>query len=280
MKNLNIRHLTNDYSEELNDFLEEDVFLTITTTDPLYFGKEKPLNNLYVNYTTASATKVEFSVQYHNGTSWVGVLNLEDDTKKQTRSGFVTWQEADDNTDIEEVDVDGITQYWYRLVPSNDTTVTLKAIGVLFSQDRDIYQARKALDDQDFKSAVVGSDTDYVRIHLEVKEQLIQDIRNEGILKYQSENDPERLKFYRNITEWDLFDIDEVKQAAKMLALSKIYSTLSDAIDDKWDQEARRFYSQYTKNMDMAHVSLDRDNDGKLQQNENIKQVKSTRMSR
>ena len=97
---------------------------------------------------------------------------------------------------------------------------------------------------------------------------------------YPSENEPERLKYYRNITEWDLFDIDEIKHAAKALAISKIYYTLSDNTEDKWDQEARRFNSQYIKNMDMAHVSLDKDNDGKLQQFENIKPVKQNRISR
>jgi hypothetical protein len=280
MKDLNIRHLTNDYTEELNDFLEETVAVVVTSSDPLYFGKEKPLNNLYIKYETPSVSKISYDIEYFDGNNWVSVLNLNDDTKKQTRSGFITWQEADDNTVIEETTVDSVSNFWYRMVPTADSTVTITAMGVLFSQDRDIFQARPALDDVDFRSAVVGSDTDYTRVHLEIKEQIIQDIRNDGILKYQSENEPERLKFYRNITEWDLFDIDEIKQAAKNLALSKIYFSLSDATDDKWEQEARRFNSNYVKNMDLAHISLDRDNDGKLQQYENIKAVKSTRMSR
>lgn len=280
MNKLNIRHSSNDYSEELNDFLSEDATLLITALDPLYFGKEKPFSNIYFKYGTASATKIEYSIQHFDGNNWVDVLNLNDDTKKQTRSGFISWQEADDNTTIEETMVDGVNSYWYRLVPASDVTVTIDAIGVIFSQDRDIFQTRPALNDSDFRSAVVGSDPDYMRVHLDVKQQIIQDIRNDGIIKFQSTNEPERLKYYRNITEWDLFDIDEVRQAAKNLALSKIYYTLSDAVDDKWDQEARRFNSNYEKNIDLAHVSLDRNNDGKLQQFENIKVVKQYRMSR
>lgn len=280
MEKLYIKHSTEDYTEELGDFLEEVQLLSITPSEPLYFGKEKPFNNIYLKYDVPLLSKISFNIEYFNGTTWVSVLNLNDDTKRQTRSGFISWQEADDNTKIEKTTVGSVETFWYRLVPESQSDVTLKAVGVLFSQDRDLFQARPALDNSDYRMAVVGSDVDYDRVHLEVRQRIVQDIRNEGIRKYQSENDPDRLKVFRTITEWDLFDINEIREAAKNLALSNIYYTLSDAPQDKWDQEAKRFNTLYLKNFDLAWLSIDKNNDGKLQEFENIKRTKQSRMSR
>lgn len=277
---LNVYFNSTNYSEELTDFLEETQALTITNSDYIYFGLNKPFNNLYFYYDTPNSSKVSFTVEYYDGSSWQNVINLNDDTKKQTRSGFVSWQEADDNTDIEEVEINSITQYWYRFQPASTVNITAKAFGVIFSQDRDIFQTRPVLNDTDFRTAVVSSDTDYMRVHLETKEDIIQNIRNKGIKKYQNEDDPDRLKFYRNINEWDLFDIDEVKVAAKNLALAKIYYSLSDNIDDKWYQEATRFNDVYNHSIDYAMVSLDKNNDGKLQEFENIQPIRNSRIMR
>ena len=271
---------SSDYTEELNDFLDESVALTIQNTEYLYLGRSKPFNQIFIQSSTPSATKVSFTVEYYNGSSWTEVLQLSDGTKKWTKDGFICWQEHDDNTDIEEITIAGKEQFWYRIQPSAQLDITLDAIGVLFSEDRILYQARPILDDNDYRMSVVSGDSKYTRVHLEVKDQIIQDIRNQGIIKYQSEYDPDRLRYYKSINEWDLLDLDEIKVAAKNLALSKIYFSLSDTTGDKWENEARRFGEEYYRILDLAYLSLDRNNDGKLQEFETMKKIKKSWITR
>ena len=79
---------------------------------------------------------------------------------------------------------------------------------------------------------------------------------------------------------WDLFDITEIRQAAKNLAVSNIYYSLSDSPDDKYEKEAVRFRVKYERNIDLAHLSLDLNNDGKQQVNEVLKPSKTMVMTR
>lgn len=280
MDKLNIFLDTTDYSQELNDFTDEVVVMSVDPTSYIYLGFHKPFNQLYLYMTTPNGVKEKFTVEYWDGSSWVSVLNLDDDTKSLTRSGFIKWQEADDNTTIEKNTINSIENYFYRISPDARVGIDVKGIGIIFSQDRDLYNTRARLDDSDSRLAVTGKDEDYMNVHLDVVDEIVQEIRREGIKKYQSENDPTRLKYYRNITKWDLFDVEEVKLAAKNLALANIYFNLSDSPEDKYFSEAVRFKDYFYKYIDDAMVSLDRNNDGRLQQSENIKPIKVGRMSR
>ena len=273
-------NLVTDYTEELNDFLDESVTLSIQNTEYLYLGREKPFNQIYIQSSTPSSSKISFTIEYYNGSSWESVLNINDGTKKFTRDGFICWQEHDDNTDIEELTLAGKEQYWYRLQPSAQLDITFDGIGVMFSEDRLLYQARPILDDNDYRTAVVGGDSKYTRVHLEVKDEILQYLKDQSIIKYESKTTPDQLRHIKSMNEWDLFDLTEVKQAGKLLALSKIYYSLSDTEGDKWELEARRFKEDYFTVMDVIYMSLDFNNDGKLQHFETMKRVKRSTMTR
>ena len=273
-------HSNNDYSKDLRDFTRKDVPMSIVSGEYLYIGLYKPFNNIYTYLTSPNITETNITIEYNDGNSWQEVEIVNDTTDGFSRSGFISWIEEDDNIDSVETTINGATKFFYRISSDQDLDMTVRAIGVIFSDDNDIFLESQILDNDRYRKRVVGTDSDYMRVHLQVKDYIIQEIRNNGIKKYNSENNDERLKFFRQITEFDFFDIQEIKLAARMLAMSNIYYKLSDEVDDKWQSEGDRYRQEYYRALDVAFVSIDFNDNGKLNDNENMKPIKNIRISR
>lgn len=275
-----IIHSNTDYSKPLSDFIRKDSQLIVTSGEFIYVGLYKPFNNVYFNLTTPNPTETTLTIEQNTKTGWQSVMESRDGTDGMSRSGFISWTEEDDNRETIETTVDGKTMFFYRISSDENIDMLVRAIGVIFSDDDDIYLESPILDSERYRKRVVGSDTDYIRVHIQVREYLIQEIRNKGIKKYNSENDDVRLKFFRQITEFDFFDLDEVKLACTKLAMSNIYYKLSDDPEDNWKFEGDRYRQEYYRALDVAFISIDFNDDGKLDSSENMKPIKAVRISR
>ena len=120
-----------DESLKLNDFLRDSVSATINVSDFYYIGLYKPFKDIYLEFVTADTNTPTATYEYHNGTTWVDLPNLKDDTQGFQRDGFIRW-DFDDNSQIteswKEVAVDSDTLYWIRI--SFDVAVTFDLIGL------------------------------------------------------------------------------------------------------------------------------------------------------
>jgi len=271
---------TSDYSNELADFRSRTSNINVTIGNYLYVGYYKPINQVYFYLTSGNATETNLTLEKFTNTGWETVKMLDDSTYGLNQSGLIKWQEADNNDKQEETTILSQTGYYYRLSFSGDIDVTAKGVGIVFCDDKDIFLEEPVLDDERYRKHVTKGESDYMSVHLSVKRSIVQEIRNNGIIKYKDENREERLKFFKNITEFDLFDLDEIKQAATMLAVSNIFYKLSDTPDDSWEIKANRYKNEYYKSLNVALVSIDRDDDGELESHENLKPIQALRMSR
>lgn len=267
-----------DYSKSLASFIKKEESITFVSGEYLYVGFYKPFNNAYIYMTTANSIETEMNVEYYNGNNWLSVHDLDDRTYGLSESGLVSWRQYDDNLTFKETEVNGDKRFWHRFSFNADITATFKAIGVIFSDDNDIRLEAPILDSDRVRRSVVGSDVDFMKIHVQARDYIVQEIRNNGIKKYNDE--PNTVKFFRQITEFDLFDLSEIKLAARMLAISNIYYKMSDETDDKWQYEGERYRKEYQRALDIAYVSLDRDDDGELDTTENLQPIKPLVMSR
>jgi len=94
---------------------------------------------------------------------------------------------------------------------------------------------------------------------------VIQMIRNRGQATIKENAD-----FFNNITKWDILDFDEIRNAAIYFALEKIYFAASDNIDDKWMQRSRAAKEKAGQNLNLFFLSLDKDDDGEVDTDENL----------
>lgn len=255
-------HENTDYSKEMSDFVRKPVDYTVVVNDYLYLGHSKPINQFYFNISTVNTAVATTTVEYYNGTAWVSVEDLTDNTYGFTESGFLCWEAADCDQNQTKTTINSTEKYFYRVSFDVEVTATILGIGVLFSDDSDIYIEYPILDNPKYRVAVSGNASSYANIHVQVRDYILSDIRNTGINKY-TKDDPKSCAFFKQITEFDLFNIEEVRFAARMLAMSNIYYKLSDSPDDRWQIDAERYKAEYLRAFNVAFVSIDRNDDGK-----------------
>lgn len=252
-----------DYSLPMSDFIRRDTTLNILTTDYFYVGFDKPLNQFFFSLNTPNTLNTTITtVEQYNGTTWNNVDNLEDNTYGLSESGYICWEQFDCDTKCVKTTIGLDTKYWYRFSFSEDITVTFNAIGVLFSSDADVYIEYPILDNPKYKTSVSGNTENYTNIHVQVRDYILSDIRSTGINKY-TEGETAKCAYFKQITEFDLFNLEEVRFAARMLAMSMIYYKLSDSVDDRWQIDAERYKAEYLRAFNVAFMSIDKNDDGK-----------------
>ena len=102
----------------------------------------------------------------------------------------------------------------------------------------------------------------------------MQRLRNNQYVKLDGDGE------YVNMTQWDLFDLFEIKQAAVMLTLSKIFFLLSDDVEDQWWTKYREYQDKFEEAFKLARISVDSQNDGVQDNNEKLVKKKVNRWQR
>lgn len=239
-----------DYSNDACDYLRDNFNTTlIAAEDYLYIGYSKPFHTVFVKIITANINSNSFTLEYYNGTSWVSG-SINDETKGFTRSGFMSW----DRSVMNSVSVNSIEKYYIRIKPSADhSATTIRGINLIFADDNALKQEFFEVDNS---SLLPPGESDHTVHHVAARNSIIQSLRNLQYIKVNADGE------FVNMTQWDLFDLFEIKQAATMLALSKIFFNLSDSIDDQWWAKYREYNDKYEEAFRLARITLDKDDDG------------------
>lgn len=256
-----------DHSVNMADYMRDSATLAMVAgTDYLYIGFRKPINSVYAEVTTVDASNSELTIQAYNGTSWASI-DSRDETNGMARSGFISWNRAD----LNEVEVDSTTLYWIRLSYDNGNTATLAGLNLVFSDDQMLKTEFPSINDP---RIIPSGQVSNIVHHVSARNLIVQTLRNEGNIKIDSNNQ------YENITQWDLLDIYEIREAATYLALSKIFFVLSDDVEDNWWSKHKEYMIMYNKTFATARLSLDTDDDGIKDDTENLVTRKSIRFTR
>ena len=272
-----------DASDSLDDYGRDSFPVELVAAeDKLYVGYEKPINAFYLELEVANTTTNIMSLKYFNGSAFTAVKDYKDDTKGMTRSGFVHWQrdqvDADGRLDEAKTTINGLEQYWYEVTVSADHSVgtELKGLNLVFADDEDLRGEVPEI--ADFRNA---SESSFILVHQAVKNELIQDLRNKGRLKQKDNTSAKLNQRYdlKNIVCWDLLDPFEVRVAAKFWALEKIFFNISDALDDKHYQRYQDFREKRNEAYQLFFMSLDIDDDGITDSNEQL-DLKRTEITR
>ena len=247
-----------DFTYEAFDFSRDTFTHTFTSSeDALYVGFTKPINAFYTEIATANTNSGVITTQYFNGTSFVDVTGYRDDTKGFNRSGFITWDrnllnEAKTTINSQEA-------YWYKAEISADTTeVVFDGLNMVLSDDSDLKS--EFFEILDF---LPSGQTSHILSHVASRNQIISEMRRDGRYKVDASTG-----LIQNPNVFDILDFSEVRIASTFLTLSKIFSSVSDRADDKYKEQSDRYMSLFNKAMDQVYLAFDRDNDGKLDNQE------------
>lgn len=258
-------------THELENYSIEQVTKTVLTTDEFLIGYYKPFNAVMISMEQRNINLSNVSVEYWNGSSWIE-LSIIDRTKGLTQpNGHIKWARNID--DQAKSTVDGLEQYWYRLKVDSDTSeIIFNGINLTFSVDSDLkeFEPDFVNDKRRYPSGRDTLDT----YHQAAKRHIIQDLRNEGKVIY---NDNQELI---DINIFDLLDYEELRLASTYLACSKWLSNMSDTPEDSYAVKSQEYFSLYGKAYNVFMLRMDKNNNGKADTIENKNSVITGRIKR
>lgn len=257
-----------DHSSNACDYARDtfDVQLQASQDDYLYVGFYKPIGAVYCEIETANNVNNELVLEYYQGSSWVTVPTFRDETKDFQRSGFIHWTKPDD---WKQTSVNGQTKYWVRInATAQNSNVTFRGINLVFCDDSTLKQ--EFADIVDPRVLPQGQQS-HILSHVAARNEIVRELRNRGYIK-ATDNGEE------NITQWDLLDIFEIQDAAKFKALSNIFFSLSDSLDDHWYRKHEEYLMKYKRALSGLRLSVDLNDNGQTDRGEKLKPIKITRL--
>lgn len=248
---LKIFHNSTDYSEKLENYIDQTQAITLLDTDYLYVGYKKPINALYVAMSTVSTGTRTVDIEYYNGSTFTAAEDKEDKTLGLTRNGWLKWIR---NQITEAVTtINSLELFWYRISVSTSTSaVTYLAINLLFSDDIMIKECEPHLLDTDFYPTGY---TSFIPFHQAARSEIIQRLRNEGRGVYDGTQ-------FSDLNIFDLLDFTQLGEASKFYALAQIYFNLSDSPEDKYWQKYEDYMKRYNNAYRVFFLSIDENDDG------------------
>lgn len=239
-----------DLSRDSQDYLRDDYSLSfVAIEDKLYVGLYKPFNSFYVEFkSTTAVTGITYKVNSN-------IIDVNDDSKDFKRSGFVEFEKPSDWV-VETIN--GVEAFWVEITSSNDFACEIQGLNIVFSDDNDLKQEVRAID-----NLLAKNDISFIAYHVAARNEIIQTLRNGGRTKTVD-------NIVRNITKWDLLEFGEIRQASKYLTLAKIFFDISENVDDKFYGKFRDYEGMFGKAFDLWIMSLDTTDDGTYEQEEDL----------
>jgi len=241
-----------DYSREALDFDRDTFTITLdSSTSYLYVGFYKSINIAYMELGTANTNAGVLAGEYYNGTAWVALTGLYDETNSMTRSGFLQWDRNLLNESV--VTINSEEMYFYRFRPSVTHSATVvNGLNLVFADDNDLKRENYEISD-----ALPSGESSFILAHVAARDEIIQYLRNSGHYK-QSLSDG----LNKDITIFDILDMGQIKLAATYLAMSKVMLSRQDEVDDYYMQQSRHYRSMYSTAIKTFYLDLDQNDDG------------------
>jgi hypothetical protein len=166
--------------------------------------------------------------------------------------------------------------------PVDDNTIIYKplvvsGINVLFSSDIDIVEITPYIENN--INYLPKGYSSFVPYHQAARKSIVQDLRNKGKAKYNNSDYNDSNLKWSNLTQFDILDRQELLEAARNKVMALMYFNLSDDPEDNFSAKAKQHSKKYHDAISLAFLSLDKNDDGKVNDGENLtRQV--TRMLR
>ena len=246
MESLKVLHNSVDYTRDAFDFTRDSFSINYEIGEYVYIGYRKPFRDIYIDILTVG-TSINGLFEYWNGLIWA-TLDVLDDTRSLTRSGFVNYVNPDDWA---LATVSTVEQFYIRY--SQDVTETLgfNGINTILCADNDLDEKYRKI-----SRYLKSGETSFIKTHQTVRKDVIQKIRNKGGLSVAGVND------VKDITEWDLLDRSQLKNASVYYALENIFDGVSDSVEDKYDELAKKFKKKGDDAFRTFLLAIDKDDDG------------------
>ena len=258
-----------DISFKVLSFARDTASTPVTTAQFIYFGLYKPFNHIYLEVGTANSNASTMTIQYYNGSSYTSISRMLDDTQGLTRSGYISF---DRPTDWALSTEGGESKYFIKISFSANLSAgtTIQGMNLVFSDDQDLKGVYPHV-----INYLTANETTFILRHENSRDLIIQELRNRGFQKKGANN-----SFYENLDAWDLLEINEVRLWSTYLTMANIFSSLQSNEGDVYKEKSEDYLKKAEFYKAGAYLTLDKDDDGVLDDAEQASDVTVRRLVR
>lgn len=266
-KRLTVFFNSTDLSESCVRMGEDEAVITVANfeSDALFLGYKKPVKNIFFEVSQALNSGLTKTVQIWNGTDWVNISAV-DDTKHFNKSNFL-YIDGDQIKNSVSKEVNGQTLFWLKVIFSGNGSVKFKGINSLFCSESDLKNEEPAI--AKFYPRDLSS---HIFSLVAAREFILRKINNsDGWYKYEG-----GLLSVNDFNQFDVFNIDELRDAAVFYTLYKIFFNRSDEADDFYYQKSQEYLNRFNECFKLwqgRKITLDRDGDGVVSESEKYQSV-------
>lgn len=236
----------------------DNLSMTITTSDYLYVGYKKQLSQFYFDLETPSTSNSLISAEKYNGTSWEEI-EVFDETDGFKNSGFIC-VEKNHNSQKES----GSDYVFIRFkVDVNTSALKFRGINLVLCSEQDLKEEEPNMErfyPRDFRSHVLSLES--------ATKYILRKINNSGKYKYDGTD-------VSLISRFDLFDIEELREAAAYYTMYKIMINRADGDEtDAYRLKAEEYLEKFNNAFAIfqgQRLSIDLDDSG-VEDEEEIEQ--------
>jgi len=245
----------------------ETVNLTLNNTDVIYIGYYKELNQLYFEIITKAVTNAGLTFSKSNGTDYT-IVNSDDETDGLTKSGFVYLDQLSTSGQLTE---NGETLNWIKIENTNGAVVSLRLLDLIFNSEDDLM-----LDEPDIARLYPEGLDSHILSLVASRNYILRKINNSGKYKYNG------IKVF-SINQYDIMNVDELREASVYYTLYKIFANIQDGENDVYRQKSQDYLDKFNASFQIfsnSILTIDLDDDGvtsDLEQEQSIKTIKFTR---
>lgn len=272
MANINDKRLTvlfnsTDLSTLAAKMGEEETSLTISnfSTDALYIGYKKPIKNIFFEVSQALTSGVSKSVSIWDGSAWVAISAV-DDTKNFNKSDLL-YLDGDQVLNNKEKNINGKTLFWVRVSFSANGSVKFKGINTLFCSESDLKNEEPSM-----AKMYPREIQSHIFSLVAAREFILRRINNsDGWYKTE-----DGYISCQDFTQFDIFNIDELRDAAVFYTLHRIFDNRSNEADDFYSQKSEKYLNRFNDEFKLWHgrkLTLDRNDDGIVDKEEKIASI-------
>ena len=232
--------------------------------DFIYVAQYYPFNNVFLELGVVNDQSSVVSVDYFTGNQWTAMVDIVDGTKSAGKSlgksGIIqfspdqfNWTNVNDprklnaSSGINSLAI--FDMYWIRIKFSANlkATTSIKSLNYAFSSDRLLASIDPEIDN--YKNAWGGvSKTDWIEQILLGSQLVVAEFKSKGLI----------------LGNGNILRFDDVCLAATYRTLMIIYAILGKDFADKYANAEKEFKAL----MDIKRFTFDKNQDGKVQQNE------------
>lgn len=223
----------------------------LQTTDSFYLGSTGKFSSRYFDLKAPNGSASVLTVQYWNGSTWVDVDDLVDQTsqsgKTMYKSGFISWVNKTDWVKCSLTGVDSdVELYWVKLTVSAnlDSGTIIQSIANLFSDDDmlRIYYPEIAND----PNYLPDGKKNFVDQHWAAKNLVVLRLKQRKLIADESQ----------------IIDISDVAQAAVHAVAWIIINPIASS--DEKQALAARAWEAFGEEINSTNLHVDQDKDGIL----------------